>query len=154
MKLFVSKNIQIAGILSLIVLTAAGCIKRSTDDSANVPAHIQQQQTPPPAALVPPPSQVSQKITPPPPAKPTASGTVMYAGVEGKTALELLRASHTITTKSFSGLGEYVESIDGVKPDSKHFWSFYVNGKSSNVGASSYTTKSGDVIEWKLEVIN
>lgn len=76
-----------------------------------------------------------------------------YDGVAGKNALALLKASHKTETKSYKGLGELVTSIDGVKADSKHFWSFYVNGEQAQVGAGAYTTKSGDKITWKLEEI-
>ncbi len=78
---------------------------------------------------------------------------VNYNGETGKNALTLLKAGHKTETKSYKGIGELVTSIDGVKADSKHFWSFYVNGKQSQTGASSYTTKSGDKITWKLEEI-
>jgi len=71
------------------------------------------------------------------------------------TAFDLLSTTHQVTFKDYgSGMGEFVESIDGAIPDGKHFWEFYINGKSSNVGASSYTLKDGDKIEWKLSVIN
>jgi hypothetical protein len=69
---------------------------------------------------------------------------------EGKTALDLLKTTHQVQTKEYAGIGEFVESIDGIKPDSNHFWAFYVNGKSSDVGASSYKPQNGDKIEWKL----
>ena len=72
----------------------------------------------------------------------------------GENAVDLLKADHRADTKSYSGIGEMVLSIDGIKPDSEHFWAFYVNGKSSNVGASSYVLKNGDKIEWKLEAIS
>ena len=73
----------------------------------------------------------------------------------GETAFDLLKADHQITAKDYgSGMGELVESIDGITPDSKHFWEFYVNGKSSNVGASLYILKGGDKIEWKLSAIS
>lgn len=79
--------------------------------------------------------------------------TINYQGVEGKTALELLKASHNVETKEFSGVGEFVASIDGVAPDSQHFWAFNVNGKMADVGAGAYATKPSDQIEWKLELI-
>jgi hypothetical protein len=77
---------------------------------------------------------------------------VSYTGVEGKNALELLRAGHSIETKT-SSFGDYVQSIDGVAADSSHFWGFYVNGKMAEVGAGSYVTKSSDTVLWKLEAI-
>ena len=87
-------------------------------------------------------TQVQQKST-----------EVSYKGVEGKNALELLKQSHKVETKSYEGLGELVTSIDGVSPDSKHFWAFYVNGQQSQVGAGAYTTKDTDTVVWKLEEI-
>lgn len=79
---------------------------------------------------------------------------IKYNGQEGKNALELLKAKYTVETKSYGSAGEFVESINGVKPDTKHFWKFFVNGKSASVGAGSYITKSADVLEWKLDTIN
>ncbi len=77
-----------------------------------------------------------------------------YNGAEGRNAMELLKELYLVKTKDFgSGLGEFVESINGVSAASDEFWAFYVNGKSSNIGASSYSTKSDDLIEWRLEKI-
>ena len=74
--------------------------------------------------------------------------------ISGQTALDLLKFKHKVVINTYSGIGEFVVSIDGMKPDSKHFWEFFVNGKSSNVGASSYVLKEGDKIEWKLSAIS
>lgn len=79
--------------------------------------------------------------------------TITYQGVDGKNALELLKATHNVETKEYSGIGEFVTSIDGVAPDANHFWALYVNGSQTQVGAGSYMTKNGEVIEWKLEEI-
>jgi hypothetical protein len=78
---------------------------------------------------------------------------IKYLGVEGRTALDLLKVNHNVETESFGDLGEMVKGIDGVEPDSSHFWSFYLNGAQAQVGASGYVTKPTDVIEWKLEKI-
>ncbi|HEX5797674.1 MAG TPA: DUF4430 domain-containing protein [Candidatus Saccharimonadales bacterium] len=78
---------------------------------------------------------------------------VSYEGVDGKNALELLKQKYKVETENYEGLGELVTSIEGVKPDKKHFWAFYVNGKQSQVGASTYKTKDNDKITWKLEEI-
>ncbi len=72
---------------------------------------------------------------------------------ENKTALDLLKSGHKVETKTFEGVGEFVESINGVKADKKHFWEFFVNGKSSNVGASTYKPVNKDKIEWKFSEI-
>ena len=151
-----------------IFLLAAGCNK--TANVSQSPAQIMQpagttiSQAPknvatPPPVPTPTPSAASVIV---PTATPTPVPTqkvidyVKYYGVDGKTALDLLKVLYPgqVQTKVYSGVGEFVESISGVTPDSKHFWEFFVNGKSSNVGASSYVTKTGDVLEWKLSEIH
>jgi hypothetical protein len=82
---------------------------------------------------------------------PTPVTHLSYSGVEGKTALELLKAKATIVTKQ-SAYGEYVDSINGVKGGTNNkYWTFYVNGTMAQVGADTYKTKGGDTIEWKFE---
>ena len=76
--------------------------------------------------------------------------TVTYSGQNGQSAYALLVKNHVVKSKEYSGLGKFVTDIDGVKADGSHYWSFNVNGKLSEVGASQYTTKNGDKIEWKL----
>ena len=58
----------------------------------------------------------------------------------------------TFESKVFEGLGEYIDSINGVKggTDNK-YWIYYINGKLSQVGVSEYKLKDKDVIEWKFE---
>lgn len=80
---------------------------------------------------------------------------ISYQGVEGKNALELLKEHYPIKSQNYGrGLGEFVEAIDGITPQKDEFWELFVNGKSSTVGASSYITKNGDVIEWRIEKIS
>ena len=79
--------------------------------------------------------------------------SIVYQGQDGKTALELLKASHTVETENYTGVGEYVKSINGIVPTKDEFWGFYINGESSNVGAGQYQSKSTDSIEWKLDKI-
>ncbi len=81
------------------------------------------------------------------------SDYIKYQGQEGKNALDLLKQTQKVTLKTYAGVGEFVNGINGLESDSKHFWSFYVNGAQATVGASTYTTKSTDVIEWKFEGI-
>jgi hypothetical protein len=78
---------------------------------------------------------------------------ISYQGEEGKNALDLLKAKHSVETQTFQGAGEFVTSINGLKGNSSNFWAFYVNNEQANVGASQYTTKSADFIEWKYEEI-
>lgn len=73
---------------------------------------------------------------------------------EGQNAIEILKKEHNVETKDFGGgMGEMVLAIDGIRPPGKYFWAFYVNNQFSNVGASSYKVREGDVLEWKLELI-
>lgn len=53
--------------------------------------------------------------------------------------------------KNFSGLGFFVDSIDGVKSGSGKNWIYYINGKKAEEGISNYKLKAGDSILWKLE---
>jgi|GEM_PF-1944977 hypothetical protein len=88
----------------------------------------------------------------PPPTQQVPTMVVEYKGVAGKNALELLKASHTVEAKHYS-FGDLVTGIDGVSPDPSHFWAMYVNGNFSQVGASSYITKSTDTIKWEIDEI-
>jgi|ERR1051326_2763091 hypothetical protein len=72
---------------------------------------------------------------------------------DGQTAEDLLKATHKVEVKAYS-FGDMITSIDDNKADTQHFWEFFVNGKSSNVGAGSYKPKDGDKIEWKLTKIS
>ncbi len=72
---------------------------------------------------------------------------------ESQTAYDVLTATHKVEARDYGAMGKFVQSIDGVKADSGHFWEFWLNGKSSNVGASSYKLQNGDKLEWKLTVI-
>ena len=98
-----------------------------------------------------PPKEVSSEATTPEQVKPITN--VSYAGKDGQNALDLLKASHQVEAKTFKGIGEMVSGIDGTIADQSHFWAFYVNGKSSDVGASAYVSKNSDTLEWKLEEI-
>lgn len=80
-------------------------------------------------------------------ASPSVS-TVSYRCVAGKTALDVLKSSHTVNEKT-SDYGTYVQGIDGKDGDDKHYWSFYVDGTAASVGASSYTCKNSESIEWR-----
>ena len=88
----------------------------------------------------------------PPPAQQVPTTTITYQGQDGKNALELLKANHQVEAKHYS-FGDLVTGIDGVTPDSKHFWALYINDKFSQVGASSYITKSSDTIKWQMDSI-
>lgn len=94
----------------------------------------------------------SADVSPTPTPVPTPS-VVAYDGVEGKTALELLRVKDPAAVTQGEGANAFVTKINGYEASAskKEFWAFYVNGKQAAVGAGSYITKSGDKIEWKIE---
>lgn len=82
----------------------------------------------------------------------TTAPTIRYKGESGKTALELLKQHYPDTETKKTSFGDQVVAIGGrTADDSKNeYWEFLVNGKSSNEGAGTYQTKSGDVLEWKI----
>lgn len=78
--------------------------------------------------------------------------TITYQGVDGKSALDLLKSSHTVDAKHYD-FGDYVTGIDGRSAASDEYWAFYVNGQLSSVGADKYITKNSDTIQWKLDKV-
>lgn len=75
---------------------------------------------------------------------------ISYSGQTGVDAFTLLKKHATVQAKHYS-FGYLVTSIDGSAGNGPKYWTFYVNGKESSVGASSYITKSSDTISWKLQ---
>lgn len=73
-----------------------------------------------------------------------------YQGEDGKNALTLLKRHAQVQTKHYS-FGDLVTSINGTAGNGPKYWTFYVNGKQSSVGAGSYITKNSDKIMWKLQ---
>ncbi|MBI2024204.1 DUF4430 domain-containing protein [Candidatus Giovannonibacteria bacterium] len=68
-------------------------------------------------------------------------------------AMEIAASSSIISFKSktYAGLGNFIDEINGVKGSNNKFWIYYVNGKSATVGASQYVLSPGDLVEWKFE---
>ena len=52
---------------------------------------------------------------------------------------------------NFSGLGFFVDSINGIKSGNGYSWIYYINGKKATVGVSTYKLQEGDLIEWRYE---
>jgi hypothetical protein len=98
-------------------------------------------------------TKTAQTQTTATPTPSVAAKTLTYGGVEGKTALELLKAKDPNTVTKGDGANAYVTTINGytASDTNKEFWALYVNGKQSELGAGSYVTKAGDKIEWKIE---
>lgn len=57
----------------------------------------------------------------------------------------------SVEFKQFSGLGAFVQSIDGLAPQDNQYWIYYLNGKIANVGISLTKLKNDDVITWRYE---
>ncbi len=76
-----------------------------------------------------------------------------YEVAPGTKALDAIKAAlgdANLSTKDFGGsLGVYVTGLYGIEPEGNHFWEFTVNGKSSDVGVSTYEVKNGDVLGFK-----
>lgn len=82
--------------------------------------------------------------------QPVVEKTISYDGQDNKTALELLKASHTVTTQD-SSVGTFVTGIDGTQNTDTKYWMFYVNGELSFTGTDTYQTKNGEKIEMRYE---
>ena len=82
--------------------------------------------------------------------QPQVEKTISYAGQDGKTALDILKASHTIKTQD-SSIGVFVISIDETSNTDTEYWMFYVNDQLAPVGADQYQTKDTDKIDWRFE---
>ena len=70
-------------------------------------------------------------------------------------AMVLLSASTTadfnFKAKEYSGIGYFIEEINGVKNAGGKYWTLYVNGKYAMVGVSDYKLSAGDKVEWRYE---
>lgn len=55
--------------------------------------------------------------------------------------------------KTYSGMGKFIEEINGIKPNNEKYWIYYVNNEKAHIGISDYKIKPGDVVSWKLEKI-
>ncbi len=79
---------------------------------------------------------------------PFTSGMTVHEAMTAASA----DGAFTYTTSEFSGLGVFVEAINGVGDDgSNKNWIFRVNGKLASVGASGYSLQAGDQISWTYE---
>jgi hypothetical protein len=126
-------RIQLLIIAAGLALLATGCTYQSLDTS-KIDTSLKKVEAP------------TSKIA-------DATFKVEYQGQDGKNALELLKINHKVVTKTYEGIGEFVQTIDNQTPDSNHFFSLYINGEYSQVGADAYQTKSSDKLEWRVQEI-
>jgi len=57
----------------------------------------------------------------------------------------------TFTEKNYTGMGKFIETINGIQSNGDQNWIYYVNNQKAKVGVSNYKIKSGDVVSWKYE---
>lgn len=57
----------------------------------------------------------------------------------------------TFKEKTYSGLGKFIEEINGIKGKDGKYWIYYVNGKKGEISVSKYKLNPGDVVSWKYE---
>ena len=67
---------------------------------------------------------------------------------DNQNAFELLKENAQVEYKEYD-FGVFVESINGITGDDKHFWSLYVNNEQSMTGADQTTVNKGDTVEWR-----
>lgn len=53
--------------------------------------------------------------------------------------------------KEHTGLGIFINEINGKKGGEGGYWIYYVNGEEANVGVSNYKINNGDIISWEYE---
>lgn len=73
-------------------------------------------------------------------------------------AYDLMKQAHargyiTFEAKEFSGMGFFIQSINGISNDNKKgmYWIYYINNKKASLGVSSYEVQPGDSITWHYE---
>jgi hypothetical protein len=56
----------------------------------------------------------------------------------------------TFKDKTYSGMGKFIEDINGIKNGEKN-WIYCVNEKKAEIGVSNYQINNGDIVSWKYE---
>lgn len=86
-----------------------------------------------------------------------ASGTSTYpiAAPGGTTLIEAMylleKDGFAFTSHEYSGMGAFIDSIQGVRNADGYYWILSVNGSKSSLGASSIVLHQDDRIEWRYE---
>jgi len=67
--------------------------------------------------------------------------------------MEKLKKERKINFKdtTYSGMGKFIEEINGIKNNGEKYWIYYVNNKKANIGVSNYKIKKEDIVSWKYE---
>lgn len=77
---------------------------------------------------------------------------ITYTAHAGFTSLEQLQNEADNVVVKETEYGKYVDVIEGHQGgvDGK-YWSFYINGELSQVGADTYVQEGGEQIAWKFQ---
>ena len=91
-----------------------------------------------------------------PPTQKILPDSLTFTAKTGGTVLEAMNTlsadgSLSFSGRDFPGLGFFVEAINGKKSENGYYWILHINGKKSDLGASSAHLKAGDVVEWQYE---
>lgn len=78
-----------------------------------------------------------------------ASGQVLFPTMTNLMA-SLPPGTFAFKSKFYTGLGQYVNEINGVKESGGLHWTLYINDQPATVGSSQYIIRVGDKIEWRL----
>lgn len=84
--------------------------------------------------------------------QPVVEKTISYEGENGKSALDILKATHKTETQE-SSIGVFVTSIDNTPNQDNKYWMFYTDDQLASMSADQYQTKDGEKIEWRYESI-
>lgn len=60
-------------------------------------------------------------------------------------------AAFSFSIKEFTGLGAFVEEVNGRKNSDGYYWILLINGKKSDKGVSTARVSVGDSIVWRYE---
>ncbi len=86
------------------------------------------------------------------PAEQLANTEVSYIAEPGISSLDQLKKVANGLVTQQSEYGEYVDAMEGNKGgENGYYWSFYVDGAMSSVGAGSYVQQGGEEIVWKYQ---
>lgn len=146
-------------IIAAIILLSAGLIALRPDKE------VVQSATLPAAASVPvadKPLLAPIKEIPNSAQSPTADATLIVDGsaypielAPGDTVLDAMQKARAFgldfSGREYPSLGYFVESISGKAAQGGYYWFLYINGISSQTGASQTPIHPGDTVEWRYK---
>jgi len=75
---------------------------------------------------------------------------ITYNGVNGKTVFELLAENHNVDYTE-SDMGNFINTIDGIKNQGGKFWRYFINDQPGQVAADKAILSTGDKVEWRYK---